>query len=262
MENNPRKRRHIRRSDSSWFPGGAFVDGKTQGHANHSGVVLKRDISPEGDAILYLFLKGLGPITVYAPGASRGRIRFGGAIEPLTWANFNLYRGTKYYYLTSAEIKEDFWQLRNDPSKIAKLMEWDVMLCRHLAPRIPCDDVLALFYWSGMHLKSDAHPLVAEWRFYWKWLRCWGLAPSPENCAGCGAPISEARLTLLGFLCPSCARDGEGARLSAREMDLLRMSLSAPARAFAGLFPATGLRGQSHWAEVNSRLKRYFDAMA
>ncbi|PKL01970.1 MAG: hypothetical protein CVV55_06840, partial [Synergistetes bacterium HGW-Synergistetes-2] len=54
-----------------------------QGLVRLSGVVLRRDVSAEGNVSLYLFLKETGPVWVSAPGASRGRVRFGGAIEPL-----------------------------------------------------------------------------------------------------------------------------------------------------------------------------------
>ena len=251
----------MKRRDSSWFPGASFTDEVPQGHIKRSGVVLRRWISPEGDATLYLFLKGTGPLTVYAPGATRGRIRFGGGIEPLTWANFNLYRGTKHFYLTSAEVKEDFWPLRDDPEKIAKLIDWDGLLCRHLAPGLPCDEVLALYYWSGVQLKSGVHPMVAEWRFLWKWLHNWGLAPSTEDCVKCGAPLTSARLSLYGFLCPSCSPSAEGASLSDSDMKSLRLSLSTPVSALAGLFHSDRFTAGPPWQEINTRLRHYFDSL-
>lgn len=234
---------------------------RPQGLLKLSGVVLRRDVSAEGNVSLYLFLKETGPVWVSAPGASRGRIRFGGAIEPLVWATFNLYKGTKRFYLKSADVKEDFWSLRKDPEKIRRLLEWDGLLCEHLVPGLPCDEVLALFYWSGVLLKDGVHPLAAEWRFLWKWLYNWGIAPSPDLCAECGASLPSARLSSSGFLCPACARSGEGVVLPAEILARLRAALELPVKKMVEYFPSASFPAPSLWEDVNSRMRHFFGAM-
>jgi DNA repair protein RecO (recombination protein O) len=243
-------------------PPGFFAgDGIPQGLVRQSGVVLRREISAEGNVSLYLFLKEIGPVWISAPGASRGRIRFGGAIEPLVWANFNLYKGTKRFYLKSVDIKEDFWALRADPEKIRTMLEWDRMLCRHLVPGLPCDEVLAIFYWSGMLLKEGVSPAVAEWRFLWKWLNSWGIAPSLDFCSGCGAPLSDARLSASGLLCPACYRRNEGTLLPEKALVLMRKAVGSPVNRMGELFPAEVFPGGSLWEDANCRLRLFFNAM-
>ena len=165
-----------------------------QGLLRHSGVVLRRTSSPEGNLSLYLLLRTVGPQWVSAPGASRGRMRFGGSVEPLVWGNFNLYKGTKRLYLKSVDVSEDFWALRRDPERLRILLEWDRLLSLHLVPGHPCDDVLAIFYWSSILVRQGVHPLLAEWRFLWKWLNAWGLAPSLEQCVTCGTTLANSAL--------------------------------------------------------------------
>ena len=75
-----------------------------QGHYSGSGVVLKRVISPKGDIFLDLFLKGMGIIWVIAPGSAKGKVRFGGAIEPSSWGIFTLYKGARNFYLPSCTV--------------------------------------------------------------------------------------------------------------------------------------------------------------
>ncbi len=236
-------------------------DSIPQGLLRLSGVVLRREVSAEGNVSLYLFLKEKGPVWVSAPGASRGRVRFGGAIEPLVWANFNLYKGTHRFYLQSADVKEDFWSLRSDSGKILRMLEWDRLLCEHLVPGLPCDEVLALFYWSGVLLKEDVHPHVVEWRFLWKWLYNWGIAPSPDLCGECGAALASARLAASGFLCPVCARTHEGTALSAEELSLLRRALEIPVKRMVEYFPSKPFPGDIPWEDVNRRLRLYFSMM-
>ena len=136
-----------------------------QGFLRQTGVVLRRDVSAEGNVSLYLLLKGTGPVWASAPGAGKGRIRFGGGVEPLTWGIFNLYKGARKFYLKSVEVKEDFWALRSSAEGLRTLLEWDGLLCRHLAPGLPCDDVAAHFYWCSVLVRDGADPGAAGWRF-------------------------------------------------------------------------------------------------
>ena len=228
-----------------------------QGLLKLPGVVLKRRISPEGDVSLYLFLKEAGPVYVQAPGASRGRVRFGGAIEPLVWAAFNLYRGERTFYLKSADIKEDFWGLRGKTAAINRLLEWDGLLCRHLVPGLQCDEVLTLFYRSGLLLKEGVHPLVVEWRFLWKWLNEWGIAPSLDICGGCGSRLTSAQLGTSGLHCPSCSRSS-GQHLSEEMLEQLRESVSLPARKVVERFHSEGFASAAAWREADERIRQYF----
>jgi hypothetical protein len=45
----------------------------------------------------------------------------------------------------------------------------------------PSDALLANLYWS-MKLLGRVPPEVADWRFLWRWLKGWGLAPQLSEC--------------------------------------------------------------------------------
>ena len=205
-----------------------MTDALPQGTVSLSGVVLRRIAAPEGDLSLYLFLRSAGPVWVSAPGAARGRVRFGGAVEPLVWGNFNLYKGTRRLSLKSVDVKEDFWLLRKQPVVLRRLLEWDRLLCRHLLPGHPSDEVLALFYWTSLLLREGLPPPVGEWRFLWRWLSCEGLAPSLRECAACGGPLGDSRWTEGGLLCSECGRVSSGGTLPAGERELLSLAASGP----------------------------------
>ena len=229
-----------------------------QGLRRFSGVILKRERSAEGDASLYLFLKGIGTAWVSVPGAARGSVRFGGSIEPLVWGNFNLYKGTRRFYLKSVDVKEDFWELRTSPWRLRTLLEWDMLLCEHIVPGIPCDEILALFYWCGILLKQGVHPGAGEWRFLWKWLENWGLAPSLEICVDCGSRFGEGAFwTERGLQCRSCGRTG--AFLPERDLLLLRLAAETPFSRMPELFTGSGEDLDSPWKDAVRRLKRLFE---
>jgi hypothetical protein len=152
------------------------------GFQSASGVVLSRRIVGEGDLLLTLFLKGMGLTFVSARGAATGKVRFGGGTEPLVWGSFSLYRsrggeeGRKY--LKSVDVADDMLKLRSRSDALFAAVRWAKLLTRHLMDGHPADDILANLYWN-MKLMSDGEiPVeVAEWRFLWRWLKNWGLAP-------------------------------------------------------------------------------------
>ncbi|NLB82771.1 MAG: DNA repair protein RecO [Synergistaceae bacterium] len=237
-----------------------MTDALPQGTVNLSGVVLRRIAAREGDLSLYLFLRSVGPVWVSAPGAARGRVRFGGASEPLVWGNFNLYKGPRRLYLKSVDVKEDFWLLRKQPIVLRRLLEWDRLLCRYLLPGHPSDEILALFYWSSLLLASGLPPPVGEWRFLWRWLHCEGLAPSLRECAACGDPLEDSRWTEGGLLCSKCGRTFPGGMLPGRARELLSLAASSPSSDVKALFCGNEVN-ERFWRSSAARILPLFESL-
>jgi len=169
------------------------------GFESASGVVLRRRIEGEGDLKLTLFLKGLGIVYVSAKGAAGGKVRFGGATEPLVWGKFALYRSRDeggQLYLKSVDVADDMLMLRNRPEALFTAARWSKLLTVHLMAGHTDDGLLANLYWS-MKLLCGSLPVEAlEWRFMWRWLKAWGLAPEiSEYAAG-----NASELELLRFV--------------------------------------------------------------
>jgi DNA repair protein RecO (recombination protein O) len=155
----------------------------TQGYHSAVGTVLRRKISAEGDIFLNLFLKGFGRLPVFIRGGGRGSVRFGGATEPLVWGNFEFYKSGKSerLILRSADIKYDALKLRNSKDVILTAFNWAKMLITYLDDGRADDKLLSCLFWC-LKLLEDGVPIeVADWRFVWRWLNIWGLAPEHEN---------------------------------------------------------------------------------
>ena len=147
-----------------------------------TGVVLRRGNYMEGDIAALLFLKSGGTNWVYVPGASKGSMRFGGALEPFVWGHYQLYQSKRKTYLKEIEVTEDFWALRRHPRAVIQAVRWAKMLERHLIPGYPYDDLLALFYWALKALSEGVAPELLDARFLWRWLLSWGIAPDLRSC--------------------------------------------------------------------------------
>lgn len=172
-----------------------------------TGVVLRRLVTPEGNASVLLFLRSSGPLWVRLPGASRGSVRFGGAAEPLVWGAYQLQRTRTDVYLREAEVKEDFWELRSMPNACRQALHWCSLLSRNLLRGFPYDSLLPLLYWSTAALVGGAPPGVVSVRFLWRWLDDWGMAPELERCSLCGDPAGKVGLTDAGPVCPACGAE-------------------------------------------------------
>ena len=117
-----------------------------QRFVKRTGVVLKRGSYLEGDLSLLLFLKSGGMTWCYVPGASKGSVRFGGALEPLVWGQFQLYQSKHRVYIREIEVKDDFWELRKQPKAVFMAMRWVKMFEQNLIPGYPYDSLLVLFH--------------------------------------------------------------------------------------------------------------------
>lgn len=169
------------------------------GFESASGVVLNRRMTGEGDLSLTLFLKRLGIVYASAKGAASGKVRFGGATEPLVWGAFTLYRsrddGGKLY-LKSVDVADDMLTLRRRPEALFAAARWSRLLTRYLMAGHADDGLLANLYWNMKLLCGGLPAEAVEWRFMWRWLKAWGLAPDiSEYAAG-----TASELKLLRFV--------------------------------------------------------------
>ncbi len=224
-----------------------------QGYLKASGAVLRRVDSPEGERRVHLLLKGLGPVWAGAPGAARGKGRFGGATEPLVWGVFSLYKGPRRLYLRDVEVREDFWNLRKVPQALRRAVAWSRLISRNSLEAHSCDALVALFFWSLRNLEVGADDEVAEWRFLWKWLRSLGIAPRLDRCVGCGKVLARAIWTDDALLCRECVgqmtgRSVEGALL--RQLNQAVMLSRDPFIEWSRHLTKVG-----DWAWCNSRLR-------
>ncbi len=179
----------------------------TQRFIDRSGVVLKRGNYMEGNMAALLFLKSSGTTWCYVPGASKGSLRFGGALEPFVWGRYHLYQSKKRRtYLREVDVTDDFWSLRKRPGAVVMSVRWAGMLERFLIPGYPYDTLLALLYWAMKALEKGVEPDAVHARFLWRWLLDWGIAPDFGRCGSCGVPLRGEGAWLDGaFVCKSCA---------------------------------------------------------
>ncbi|MCF7935386.1 MAG: DNA repair protein RecO [Synergistales bacterium] len=177
-----------------------------QGFLAVQGVVLKRTTTPEGDMRICLVVRKKGKIYVRAPGAARGKVRFGGGTEPLVWAEFYLYRSPRGIILQDMAEKDVLWRVRSAPERLRVACSWAAMMDRYLPAGIETNELLGQFYWHLTMLGSSENIPSLEWRFFWYWMKAWGVAPDFTRCVRCGQRVEKGYWTTEGFVCSPCKK--------------------------------------------------------
>ncbi len=168
-----------------------------------SGVILSRKILGENTNYITLFLKQYGIMNATAP----SRL-YSGDKEPLIWGTFKLRKKSRSrnYFIEDTDVKEDMLSLRKSREQILTAMEWCRLIIKYLEPSQPDDELLTNLYWC-MKLLSDISvpPEAAYWRFIWKWLNIWGIAPEIESFLSPNG-FTRDEIMLLSFAAQSSTK--------------------------------------------------------
>ena len=143
------------------------------------GVTLAREQSSFNEKNLWvkLFIKGEGIIALSSK-------NFMGDSEPLVWAIYNLRRKSrsKNYFIDDIDVQDDMFHLRRSKQTLLTAINWINSLMQILPFEHPDDDLLINLYWNMKLLAQPSVPYyIPDWRFVWKWLELWGLAPDIVN---------------------------------------------------------------------------------
>ena len=138
-----------------------------------TGVTLARGEYGENNLWMRLFVKEHGIISVTA---RQGM----GDTEPFEWGTFYLKKKQRghTYFVNEIDIRDDMLHLRRSREQLITALKWSDTLLKYLVPEQPDDELLTNLYWNMKLLaESKIPPEILDWRFLWRWLELWGLAP-------------------------------------------------------------------------------------
>ena len=157
-----------------------------------SGITFSRKILGEKNLQVTLFLKDIGLITL-------GSKNLGGDSEPFVWGRFKLqkHKRVRSYYVYDIEVFDDMLKLRQKKECIFTAIKWTRLITKYLTFEQPDNNLLTNLYWSMKLLCVSCVPTEAiNWRFIWKWVESWGLAPDMLNLYA-DKKFNAAELSLL-----------------------------------------------------------------
>lgn len=141
------------------------------------GVILSREQMGENSLWVRLFLQDYGIMNATAPSGKEG---FGGDNEPFVWGVFDLKKKRKSsnYFIYDIDVKDDMLALRRSRETMITVLKWIRTLTKYLPSSQPDNELLTNLYWCMKLLCAPVVPVdVSDWKFLWRWLKEWGLAP-------------------------------------------------------------------------------------
>lgn len=199
------------------------------------GIVLRSANYSETSRMLTL-LTPQGILSASARGCRKLTSPLLTASELFCAGEYMLYEKSGRLTVTSFQLQENFYPIRDDFDKLAHGVYW-LNLCEAAAQ--PCEDCTRLFRMLLLSLAVLAYgnlpsrALTAV--FLAQFAMLMGLSPQLDVCARCGEPApGDLRFdrTLGGICCTACAREGE--RMNAQTLQWMQEAQAKGAFVLAG----------------------------
>ena len=175
-----------------------------------TGVVLKRKIVKEGDAVISVLTPDMGVITAFVKGANNYKNRNSAGSAPFSYSEFVLSVGRDMYRTNSCVLIESFYNLSTNIERIAyatyiaDLVEFTIR--ENTGDKRLLPFVLNTFY---LLANSDKSLRQIKCVFELKLMCLLGLTPQLTACVKCGKQEQNHLCAALGgVLCSACG-DGE-----------------------------------------------------
>lgn len=176
-------------------------------------IVLRYANYGENDRMLTLLSPSMGLVSVSAKGCRKATSKTLAAAELFTAGEYLLHQKGERYTLSSFQLQESFYPIRNDVDKLAHGIYW-LNLCE--AATQPCEDCSRLFKMLLLSLAVLAYgdlpvrALTAVFLAQFSMLQ--GFAPRLDVCGRCGKPLGGALrfdAEQGGVCCSTCTHRGE-----------------------------------------------------
>ena len=196
-----------------------------EGLCSSEAVVLRNYPLRESDLIAVLYTRNFGRVSGVARGARRGRSRFAGKLEPLSWSEIVFFgkKNAELVTIDSADLIDSFSQRTRDYRCLLQLGFLAELLADTTPEREPSDAVFRLTLLVLPHLTQPATADLAQLYFEVWYLKLAGLYPAHRYCHSCQIPLDEGSPVFIGngrnlFVCGRC---GSGSNISASALSLL-----------------------------------------
>ncbi len=172
-------------------------------------IVLKRTKLSDNDMILTLFTKKAGKIQAIASGARHPKSRFASGAHPFVFGRYNLSTGSGMAKVTSIDVHESFYHLREDLGRLA-YGSWFLELTDSVTAEGVTNHRLFYELLEAIHvlLTEEVNPNQIKVAFELKVMDTIGLRPMLSECVECGA-TGERKWQFSvqegGLVCEQCA---------------------------------------------------------
>lgn len=174
-------------------------------------ITLKSRKWGEADRIVTLYARQLGKIRAVARGARRLKSRMGGALEPLTICELNLFEksGDSLYRVSQVDLIEPFMRFREDLTLMAAAARMANVVGAVTPDGDPDPELFDTLEQGLRSLVTSDDPALTALLFQIRLLGLTGFRPQTDHCAACGKSrqIHEPQFSPAsgGLVCATCA---------------------------------------------------------
>jgi DNA repair protein RecO (recombination protein O) len=189
------------------------------GYLKTKGIIIREVNTGEADKIVTIFTKSHGKMSGFAKNARRSKNLLAAGTQLLCYSDLMLFKGKDLYTISSCEVVEPFYEIRNDIVKLTYAAHMVDLVGDIIQENQPATKVLQLFL-NTLHFlaKSDKSPELLARIFELRLMSILGYAPFVKGCIHCGLePETKVFFSFrkCGFLCGKCIpEDRSGMEIS------------------------------------------------
>ena len=183
------------------------------------GIVIKEINTGDADRVLIIFTKEHGVISAYARGVRKIKSNLASGAQFLSYSDYLLIRGKEMYLVSSSELINSFYEIRNDLIKLTYASHIADILHDVIMENQPSRKILKL-YLNYIHILSrqDKLPQLITSIIELKILTILGYAPCVQRCVKCNnIEFLDIYFDFknCGFICSNClGRENNAVKIS------------------------------------------------
>jgi DNA repair protein RecO (recombination protein O) len=173
------------------------------------GLVLRYADYKEADRVVVLLTPEMGKLTVSARGARKPKSRLLAGSQLFCHADYQLFRFTETYTMAQVDLKDSFFNIRNDINKFAYATYMMNLTEEAVSPDERARKLyhlvlkaLTFFAYSEINAQDIVHA------FEIKLIDILGYRPVLENCSICGGSFNNYKTSFSiidgGLVCENC----------------------------------------------------------
>lgn len=201
------------------------------GISKTEGIVLKYTNLGEADKILTILTRNKGKVKAIAKGCRKPKSSLLASSEVFAFSEFVLYKGTNLYHVTQAEVRQTFYNLRNDLLKLSYAVFFVEMADAVSDEEIPSERLFLLLAKALYYLAEGEIPVgIISQAYQLKLMDISGYRPNLSRCVHCGKTDMESYrfdIELGGLLCDECESFGKNViKLSPGALEAVKILLN------------------------------------
>lgn len=177
------------------------------------GVILKEINTGEADKIVVLLTESQGSISVSANGSRRLKSTLAAGTQFLCFGEYLLFKGKNYFKLSSCNIIESFYEIREDLVKLTFATHMSDILLDVTQEGQQCRELLQLFLKCiYMLARKNRDPRLITVIFELRLVSELGYRPQVVSCRNCGTTDFTNMLfsfSECSFVCTQCISQGD-----------------------------------------------------